>query len=109
MKRLTFAGVKIVTPGEGEASGMTVAFKGTMNALFLKDLAAKARRGQRGRAADGRVAGGRAYGYEVAVELDTRARARSALRRRSLRGQPPSRGPPRSASLCVFYAARRCS
>ena len=34
---------------EGEINELHVGLKGTMNALFLKDLAAKTHRGQRGR------------------------------------------------------------
>ena len=64
-KQLTFAGVRIVTLGEGEISELHVGLKGTMNALFLKDLAAKIRRGQLGRLSIGRSPGGLSYGYEV--------------------------------------------
>ena len=42
-KRLTFAGVRIVTLSEGDVSHLHVGLKGTMNALFLKDLADKTR------------------------------------------------------------------
>lgn len=48
-KHLKFAGVPIVTLAEGEISELHVGLKGTMNALFLKDLAAKTHRGIRGR------------------------------------------------------------
>jgi hypothetical protein len=48
-KRLTFAGVNIVTLAEGDITHLHVGLKGTMNALFLKDLADKTRRGLRGR------------------------------------------------------------
>src|SRR5437879_10175912 len=44
-KRLTFAGIKMVTLAEGEISELHVGLKGTLNALFLKDLAAKTHRG----------------------------------------------------------------
>jgi site-specific DNA recombinase len=44
-KRLTFAGVNIVTLAEGDITHLHVGLKGTMNALFLKDLADKTRRG----------------------------------------------------------------
>src|SRR5262245_32571317 len=37
-KRLRFADVKIVTLAEGEIGELHVGLKGTMNALFLKDL-----------------------------------------------------------------------
>ena len=43
-----------------------------MNALFLKDLADKTRRGLRGRVAAGRSAGGRCYGYDVVRAVDAR-------------------------------------
>src|SRR3546814_5950286 len=46
-KRMTFAGVKVVTLSEGEITHLHVGLKGTMNALFLKDLADKTRRGLR--------------------------------------------------------------
>ena len=45
----TFAGVSIVTLAEGDITHLHVGLKGTMNALFLKDLADKTRRGLRGR------------------------------------------------------------
>ena len=64
-KRLMFAGAKIVTLSEGEISELHVGLKGTMNALFLKDLADKTRRGLRGRVAAGKSGGGLCYGYDV--------------------------------------------
>ncbi len=44
-KRLSHADVRIVTLSEGEINELHVGLKGTMNALFLKDLAQKTRRG----------------------------------------------------------------
>ncbi|MDH3660463.1 MAG: recombinase family protein [Alphaproteobacteria bacterium] len=64
-KRLSFAGVKIITLSEGEISHLHVGLKGTMNALFLKDLADKTRRGLQGRIETGKSAGGLCYGYDV--------------------------------------------
>jgi site-specific DNA recombinase len=64
-KRLTFAGVNIVTLAEGDITHLHVGLKGTMNALFLKDLADKTRRGLRGRVELGRSGGGLSYGYRV--------------------------------------------
>ena len=64
-KRMAFAGVKIVTLSEGDLTHLHVGLKGTMNALFLKDLAEKVRRGLRGRIEDGKSGGGNAYGYDV--------------------------------------------
>ena len=57
-KRLTFAGVNIVTLAEGDITHLDVGLKGTMNALFLKDLADKTRRGLRGRVELGKSGGG---------------------------------------------------
>ncbi len=69
-KQLSFANIKLITLTEGEISELHIGLKGTMNALFLKDLAVKIRRGQRGRVAAGFSAGGLSYGYEVVRELD---------------------------------------
>jgi DNA invertase Pin-like site-specific DNA recombinase len=54
-----------VTIGEGDISEMHIGLKGTMNALFLKDLAIKTHRGLRGRVSAGKSGGGNSYGYEV--------------------------------------------
>ena len=64
-KRLRFAGVQIITLSEGEISELQIGFKGTMSALYLKDLADKTRRGLRGRVEAGRSGGGNSYGYDV--------------------------------------------
>jgi DNA invertase Pin-like site-specific DNA recombinase len=69
-KRLTFAGVNIVTIAEGDITHLHIGFKGTMNALFLKDLAEKTHRGLRGRIEDGKSAGGLCYGYRVVKTLN---------------------------------------
>ncbi|WP_343316107.1 recombinase family protein [Brucella sp. BE17] len=71
-KHLKFAGVPIVTLSEGEISELHVGLKGTMNALFLKDLAAKTHRGIRGRVEDGKSGGGLCFGYSVVKQLDAR-------------------------------------
>lgn len=67
-KHLSFAGVKLVTTAEGEINELHVGLKGTMNALYLKDLAEKTRRGLEGRIRQGRSGGGLCYGYEVVKE-----------------------------------------
>ncbi len=65
-KRLSFAGIKIFSLSDGgEVSDIHIGLKGTMNALFLKDLAAKTHRGLRGRIEKGKSGGGHAYGYDV--------------------------------------------
>ena len=68
-KQLTFAGMRIVTLAEGEISELHVGLKGTMNALYLKDLADKTRRGLEGRVRAGRSGGGRSFGYGVPRRL----------------------------------------
>lgn len=69
-KRLTFAGIRIVTLTEGDITHLHIGFKGTMNALFLKDLAEKTHRGLRGRIENGKAAGGLCYGYRVVRALN---------------------------------------
>lgn len=69
-KRLAFAGVKIFTLSEGEISELHIGLKGTMNALFLKELADKTRRGLRGVVESGRSGGGNSYGYDVVRRYD---------------------------------------
>ena len=71
-KQLSFAGVRILTLADGLIDELHVGLKGTMNALFLKDLAAKTRRGLQGRIEAGCSAGANTYGYDVVRELDSR-------------------------------------
>jgi site-specific DNA recombinase len=68
-KRLSHADVRIITLSEGEINELHVGLKGTMNALFLKDLALKTRRGQRGRVEAGKIPGGNSYGYTIVRRL----------------------------------------
>ncbi len=69
-KRMQFAGIKIITLSEGEINNLHVGLKGTMNAMFLKDLADKTRRGLRGRVEKGKSGGGLTYGYDVVKAFD---------------------------------------
>lgn len=69
-KKLKFKGVRLVTLSENDVSELHVGLKGTMNALFLCDLAQKTRRGMEGRIRQGKAGGGRAYGYRVVRALD---------------------------------------
>jgi site-specific DNA recombinase len=68
-KRLRHSDIRFLTLAEGEISELHVGLKGTMNALFLKDLALKIRRGQRGRVEAGKVPGGSSYGYRIIRHL----------------------------------------
>lgn len=62
-KHMTFAGVKIMTPGDGEVNRLTDGIKALVDAQYLEDLKVMIRRGMAGVTRDGRHAGGRAYGY----------------------------------------------
>ena len=70
-KRTKFADVTLFTLSEGEISELHIGLKGTMNAIFLKDLAAKTHRGMRGRVEQGKSGGGNSYGYDVVKKFDT--------------------------------------
>jgi site-specific DNA recombinase len=70
-KRLRFASVKLVTVAEGDISELHIGLKGALNALFLKDLAAKTHRGIRGRVEAGKNAGGNCFGYRVVKMSNT--------------------------------------
>jgi DNA invertase Pin-like site-specific DNA recombinase len=72
-KRLTFAGVSIVTIAEGDITCLHIGLKGTMNAMFLKELADKTRRGLRGRVENGKSGGGRSYGYRIVKRFENGA------------------------------------
>ena len=64
-KQMSFRNVRIVTVGEGDITELQIGLKGTMSALFLKDLALKTHRGLEGRVRQGKAAGGLCYGYRV--------------------------------------------
>ena len=70
-KRMQFANVGIFTLVDGFITDLHVGLKGTMNAIQLKQIAAKVRRGQRGRIEAGKSAGGNAFGYDVVRKLDS--------------------------------------
>ena len=71
-KRLRFQGVKIITLSEGEVESLHIGLKGTMNAMYVEELAHKTRRGQAGRVKQGRIPGGLSYGYRVVAGTDDR-------------------------------------
>lgn len=66
---MSFLGIPLVTVAEGEISELHIGLKGTMSALYLKDLAQKTHRGLEGRVRDGKSAGGISYGYRARREL----------------------------------------
>ncbi|WP_425426105.1 recombinase family protein [Albimonas donghaensis] len=62
---LTFYGVKIFTINMGEITPMHVMVTGFVGQQMLTELREKTKRGQRGRVAKGKSAGGLGYGYAV--------------------------------------------
>ena len=71
-KRMRFLGTRIVTLSEGEVNELHIGLKGTMGALYLKDLADKTRRGLRGRIEAGKSGGGNSYGYDVVKQFNAK-------------------------------------
>ena len=66
-KRTAFLEIQVETIAEGEISELHIGLKGTMNALYLKDLADKTKRGQTAAVERGSIPG-RTYGYDVVIE-----------------------------------------
>jgi DNA invertase Pin-like site-specific DNA recombinase/phosphatidylethanolamine-binding protein (PEBP) family uncharacterized protein len=64
-EHLEHFGARLFTLADGHVDEITGTIKGLMDARFLKDLAERVRRGQRGQHSRGFNAGGRAYGYRV--------------------------------------------
>ena len=60
--RCTFAGIILVAVNVGEITAMHIGMLGTKAQLYLSDLKQKTWRGQLGRALQGKVPGGKAYG-----------------------------------------------
>jgi site-specific DNA recombinase len=63
--RCTFAGIILVAVNVGEITAMHIGMLGTMAQLYLSDLKQKTWRGQLGRALQGKIPGGKAYGYDL--------------------------------------------
>jgi site-specific DNA recombinase len=64
-KHLSYLGVRLWTVAEGQITELHVGLKGTMNALYLKDLSQKTHRGLEGRVRSGMSGGGICYGYDL--------------------------------------------
>ncbi len=69
-KKLSFLGIALETVSEGVISELHIGLKGTMNALYLKDLADKTRRGMIASVRRGAIPGGRTYGYDLVKRYD---------------------------------------
>ncbi len=68
-KQMSYRGIPVITVAEGEISELHIGLKGTMSALYLKDLAQRTHRGLEGRVEAGTSAGGICYGYRVKREI----------------------------------------
>lgn len=77
--RLSYAGIKIHTVATGEVTQLHIGMLGTMAQLYLSDLREKVWRGQLGRARQGRIPGGIAYGYDVVAERDASGGGRRTI------------------------------
>lgn len=72
-KRLTFNGVRIFSLTDGGfVSDLHIAFGGAKNAMFLKDLAFKVKRGMSGRVESGKSICRRTFGYDIVRRFDSR-------------------------------------
>ncbi|WP_417624976.1 recombinase family protein [Paremcibacter congregatus] len=80
-KQLTYHKVKILTVADGEINEMHIGLKGTMSAMFLKNLALKIKRGTTARAKAGSNPGGRCYGYDTVHEIGKDGKAIKGIRR----------------------------
>ena len=71
-KRLRHRGIQIISLIEGEINELQIGFKGTMSALFLKDLGRRVHRGLKERAIHGESAGGKSFGYDIEPRYDAK-------------------------------------
>ncbi|WP_135078591.1 recombinase family protein [Terasakiella sp. SH-1] len=69
-KKVTFLGAVIESIEEGAISELHIGLKGTMNALQLKMISDKTRRGGIASAQRGTFQGGRSYGYKTVKKLE---------------------------------------
>ena len=67
---VNFLNIKLHSISEGDINELFIGFKGTMNALYLKDLRHKTRRGQRAAIARGKMVSQPPYGYSLTRRLN---------------------------------------
>jgi len=79
-KRFRHRGLRIITLREDEISELHVGLKGTMSALYIKDLARRTHRGLQQKALQGESAGGKAYGYGIEVKHDAKGNRGGGIR-----------------------------
>lgn len=79
-KQAQFSRVKVITLAEGEISDLHVSLKGTMGALYLRDLGQKTWRGLEGIVRNGRAPGRVPYGYRRVRRLAANGEPERGLR-----------------------------
>lgn len=79
-ERIEHAGARLVTLMQGEIDDLTGGIHSIFDAKQRKDLAARVRRGHRGRVAQGLASGGVAYGYRKVARFDDRGEPIRGLR-----------------------------
>lgn len=80
-KKLLFLGIGLETIAEGQVTELHIGLKGTMNALFLKDLADKTKRGMIAAVLNGAIPGGRTFGYDIVRKMNERGEPIPGLRK----------------------------
>lgn len=79
-KKMRFLDIHLETVVEGEINTLHIGLKGTMNAIYLSDLADKTHRGMIAAVLNGSIPGGRTFGYNVVHKLDARGEPIRGLR-----------------------------
>ena len=87
-KKMGFVGIEVETISEGIINELHIGLKGTMNALYLKDLSDKTHRGVVSAVLRGGVPGGNTYGYELVHLMNVGNRYGASARSLNLRRQP---------------------
>jgi site-specific DNA recombinase len=80
-KRFRHRGIAIITLIEGEITELHIGLKGTMSALYLKDLSRRVHRGIKELAIKGESSGGKSYGYDIVPRYDAKGDRMSGERR----------------------------
>lgn len=79
-RRFRYMNIGLETVAEGEINELHIGLKGTMNALYLTDLADKTRRGMIAAVLKGSIPGGKTYGYDLVKRYDDKGEPIRGLR-----------------------------
>lgn len=79
-RKFRFMNIGLETVAEGAINELHIGLKGTMNALYLTDLADKTRRGQIAAVLKGSIPGGKTYGYDLVRRFDDKGEPIRGLR-----------------------------